>query len=706
MTVLLGIFYYKLRLCNTFKGKVGIAGNDIDQERKKRWSDLPSVVTWNGIRRHYSNAAPGMVDSVAGKSNCEADEHQEHQERLDIGNKDTSVVGVGDQVIVAGLAKGALFHWKSMELCEHDRHRGKCKICSETFKPILVQAFEAWGYYSHQRKEGFAMIGQQSFIRRRALVTTLPNERVAFARQGTVEGINKQSFIRRQSVYSLPRQGKVSSSEFDKFATSSVSGRHRQEETLMGLRPFPSISYFNKTVRQADETRRQIGLGMVLKISTQSHGAVCVEQIVAGWAAAKSGKICVGDVVLTIDGKSVHEWKLDDVKRLCLGLEGTSCALTIQRGIWKYEVSLIRVHPGSDGASNVSQTVPEPSFLSRDRSSGVSISPNPTSAIDSDMVEVNVGHEGKQMRLMKSASISMNIKTQEMLMRDIPLASTQRFRRSFSEFSGLSPSTADKSGSTNKQLLIVSEPSSDSSSSGNADDCLISSDDAEAENEADQPELQIIAASPRHPGTPRSLAREESKVSSSQRDRPALGLDESWENPVTRTMSEESTRAIKGAYEEYCNGKMSKRQLDKKIATIRQKDDHKRSDSKGNPRVFRMPLTERKVITVDTFEAQRVSIASRKASLFAGASGNGSAADRVEIPSDSLPSPDSIGEAVALTVAVPAKLIDVDWGETANVGGCDIHGRNVVHVPIASSSSSSSSSKGPASQGGDEEDPV
>ena len=77
---------------------------------------------------------------------------------------------------------------------------------------------------------------------------------------------------------------------------------------------------------------KEIGIGVLLKRSSQFPGMTMVDHIVPGFACANSGKVRTGDLVLAVDGQDIEGWELDNVKQLTIGFEGSVITLTCQRG--------------------------------------------------------------------------------------------------------------------------------------------------------------------------------------------------------------------------------------------------------------------------------------------------------------------------------------------------------------------------------------
>jgi hypothetical protein len=94
-----------------------------------------------------------------------------------------------------------------------------------------------------------------------------------------------------------------------------------------------------------------LGLGL----SKSKQGKISAKSVVGGSAAAKSGKIAAGDVVVSIDGKEVAGLDVSECDKLLVGAEGTSVVVRGKRGDKGsvYEATLVRGEgdeaPGADG---------------------------------------------------------------------------------------------------------------------------------------------------------------------------------------------------------------------------------------------------------------------------------------------------------------------------------------------------------------------
>jgi S1-C subfamily serine protease len=77
---------------------------------------------------------------------------------------------------------------------------------------------------------------------------------------------------------------------------------------------------------------KQVGIGVLLKRSSQHKDMTVVDHIVPGFACANSGKVNVGDLVIAVDGRDISGWELELIKQLTIGDEGSTITLTCQRG--------------------------------------------------------------------------------------------------------------------------------------------------------------------------------------------------------------------------------------------------------------------------------------------------------------------------------------------------------------------------------------
>jgi len=94
--------------------------------------------------------------------------------------------------------------------------------------------------------------------------------------------------------------------------------------------------------RQAVSSR-QVGLGLRLRKNEQQQ--TCIKEIFSGYAASRSGRLNPGDVILSIDGRSIEGMDLENIKNLTIGEEGTNCTLSILRQGQKFDATFQRCHP-------------------------------------------------------------------------------------------------------------------------------------------------------------------------------------------------------------------------------------------------------------------------------------------------------------------------------------------------------------------------
>jgi len=87
------------------------------------------------------------------------------------------------------------------------------------------------------------------------------------------------------------------------------------------------------------------GLGLLLQQEAGDF-KIYVERVVQGCAADRSGQIEKGDVLVAVDGRSVHDLDLDAVRKLITGPEGSPVTLQLLRaGRQPYTATMARAHP-------------------------------------------------------------------------------------------------------------------------------------------------------------------------------------------------------------------------------------------------------------------------------------------------------------------------------------------------------------------------
>jgi len=93
------------------------------------------------------------------------------------------------------------------------------------------------------------------------------------------------------------------------------------------------------TLYGSQQAGNRVGLGLVLE---RSEDGISIKDLVPGLGAYRSGQLQQGDVLLSVDGRSVAGYDLDSIKTLTIGNEGSSCNLTVKRGGDEISVLLTR----------------------------------------------------------------------------------------------------------------------------------------------------------------------------------------------------------------------------------------------------------------------------------------------------------------------------------------------------------------------------
>lgn len=75
-----------------------------------------------------------------------------------------------------------------------------------------------------------------------------------------------------------------------------------------------------------------------------------IKEVFAGYAAARSGRVNAGDVILFVDGRSIEGMDLENIKNLTIGDVGTMCSLGLLRNGQKFDQQFVRCHP-EDGSA-------------------------------------------------------------------------------------------------------------------------------------------------------------------------------------------------------------------------------------------------------------------------------------------------------------------------------------------------------------------
>jgi len=90
-----------------------------------------------------------------------------------------------------------------------------------------------------------------------------------------------------------------------------------------------------------------VGLG--LRLERNKNGDPYVENIIPGFAAHKDGRVRKDDKIIAVDYQPVENMRLDDVKTLTMGREGSTCTLQMYRGNDRYQVMTL---PSANYASS------------------------------------------------------------------------------------------------------------------------------------------------------------------------------------------------------------------------------------------------------------------------------------------------------------------------------------------------------------------
>jgi len=119
------------------------------------------------------------------------------------------------------------------------------------------------------------------------------------------------------------------SADMDKYRSTQSSGFYGSPAALQGGNLYGSLQ------------GKRMGLGLVLE---RSEYGITIKDLVQGLAAHKSGQLQQGDVLVSVDGRSVESYDLDQIKTLTIGDEGTACQLQVRRGQNVITVNLSRTN--------------------------------------------------------------------------------------------------------------------------------------------------------------------------------------------------------------------------------------------------------------------------------------------------------------------------------------------------------------------------
>lgn len=103
-----------------------------------------------------------------------------------------------------------------------------------------------------------------------------------------------------------------------------------------------------------------VGLG--LRLARGQDGTTYVQDVVPGFAASTDGRVKRNDVIIAVDYQPVEAMRLEDVKTMTMGREGSTCTLQMYRGNDRYQVTLSRIKP----ASVTSENADAAKYISRD----------------------------------------------------------------------------------------------------------------------------------------------------------------------------------------------------------------------------------------------------------------------------------------------------------------------------------------------------
>ncbi len=100
-------------------------------------------------------------------------------------------------------------------------------------------------------------------------------------------------------------------------------------------------TYFNPKTRFTDLTGK-VGLGLVLR-RNEHQNQIFVKEVVEGFAAHRQGGVLVNDVIISVDGRSVDDLELEQIKHLTVGDQGSSSVLRLLRNGEEITTTLLRI---------------------------------------------------------------------------------------------------------------------------------------------------------------------------------------------------------------------------------------------------------------------------------------------------------------------------------------------------------------------------
>jgi len=94
-----------------------------------------------------------------------------------------------------------------------------------------------------------------------------------------------------------------------------------------------------------------VGAGLLLE--RNQEGLTYVEEIVTGFAAWKSGRVRVGDIVVAVDGRTVDGMHLSDIRQLTIGPQGSAVTIEFLRDGEFFSLTLVRSQPDQIDEGNI-----------------------------------------------------------------------------------------------------------------------------------------------------------------------------------------------------------------------------------------------------------------------------------------------------------------------------------------------------------------
>lgn len=102
---------------------------------------------------------------------------------------------------------------------------------------------------------------------------------------------------------------------------------------------------------QVETRNANVGAGMLLE--RNEAGLTYVEEVVAGFAAWKSGRVSVGDIVVAVDARPVDGMNLADIRSLTIGAAGSAVTIEFLRNGEYFSLTLVRSQPDNIDEGNI-----------------------------------------------------------------------------------------------------------------------------------------------------------------------------------------------------------------------------------------------------------------------------------------------------------------------------------------------------------------